>query len=91
MPSLLGCLLIGIAMGLLSHLVRSRARGESLSFTCVVATCGGVLGGLVAAPLLGLTSEDVAHLTFAEAAGAAVASAVLLAAMRLFPLSARAT
>jgi len=88
MPSLLGCLFIGIAVGLLSHLVRSR--GEALSFTCVVAACGGVLGGLVAAPLLGFTSDDVANLTFVEAASAAAASSVLLVAMRFFPVSARA-
>lgn len=84
MPSLLGCLLLGLAAGLLIHAVRWRSREDTLFFTGVAAACGGVLGGVVAAPLLGFANANVAHITLAEGAAALIGGAAL-------PLLGRAT
>ncbi|HEY0856919.1 MAG TPA: hypothetical protein VGE16_07670 [Albitalea sp.] len=85
MPSLLGCLLLGLAAGALVHAVgwRRRSRGDTLFFTGVAAACGGVLGGVVAAPLLGFANADVAHITLAEAAAASIGGAALPLLARL--------
>jgi hypothetical protein len=69
MSSLLGCLSIGVGMGLLCRMARLSPRDESVFFACVVGACGAVLGGLAAAPLLGFASGDGAHLEFAEGVG----------------------
>lgn len=82
MPSLFGCLLIGIAFGLISHLIRWRPSGDTLLFICVMSCCGAVLGGLVVSPLLGFTSRDVNELTGGAAAGALAGSIVLVTATR---------
>ena len=86
MPSLFGCLLIGIAFGLFSHLIRWRPSGDTLLFICVMSCCGAVLGGLVVSPLLGFTSRDVNQLTGAASAGALAGSVVLVAATRFLRL-----
>ena len=74
MPSLLGCLLMGVAMGLLCRSARISPRDEGLFFACAVAACGAVLGGLAAVPLLGFVSNDGADFGFAEAVGSIVGS-----------------
>ena len=87
MPSLLGCLLIGVAMGLLCHVARLDSRDEDLFFICAVAACGAVLGGVAAAPLLGYVSNDAAHFSLAEAVGSIVGSAVVMLLARVSRIS----
>ena len=94
MPSLMGCLLIGVAMGLLCLMARLCKRDEGVFFICAVAACGAVLGGVAAVPLLGFVSNDAAHFSVAEAVGAIVgSSAVMLLAQasRIFRPFIRAT
>jgi uncharacterized membrane protein YeaQ/YmgE (transglycosylase-associated protein family) len=87
MPSLLGCLFIGVAIGLLCRTARLCRRGEGMFFVCTVAACGAVLGGLAAAPLLGFVSSDAAHFTLAEALGSIVGSAAVMLIARALPVS----
>jgi uncharacterized membrane protein YeaQ/YmgE (transglycosylase-associated protein family) len=87
MPSLLGCLFIGVAIGLWCRTARLCRRGEGVFFVCAVAACGAVLGGLAAAPLLGLVSSDAAYFTFAEALGSIVGSASVMLIARALRVS----
>ena len=86
MPSLLGCLFIGVAIGLLCHTARLCRQSDGVFFVCAVAACGAVLGGLAAAPLLGFVSSDAAHFTFAEALGSIVGSAAVMLIARALPV-----
>jgi uncharacterized membrane protein YeaQ/YmgE (transglycosylase-associated protein family) len=87
MPTLLGCLFIGVAIALLARTARLCPPGEGLFFTCAVAACGAVLGGLAAAPLLGFAGHDAAHFTFAEAVGSIVASLAVMVIARALRIS----
>jgi hypothetical protein len=87
MSSLLGCLSIGVAMGLLCRIARLSPRDESVFFAGVVAACGAVLGGLAAVPLLGFAIGDGTHLGFAECVGSIVGSIVVTVLARALQTS----
>jgi uncharacterized membrane protein YeaQ/YmgE (transglycosylase-associated protein family) len=87
MPSLLGCLFIGVAIGLLCRTAGLCRQGEGAFFVCAMAACGAVLGGLAAAPLLGFVSRDAAHFTFAEALGSILGSAAVMLIARALRVS----
>src|SRR2546421_11651919 len=87
MPSLLGGLFIGVAIGLLCRTARLCPPDEGLFFACAVASCGAVLGGLVGAPLLGFVNSDAAHFAFAEAFGSIVGSAAVMLIARVLRVS----
>jgi uncharacterized membrane protein YeaQ/YmgE (transglycosylase-associated protein family) len=83
MPSLLGCLLIGVAIGLLCRTARISPQDEGRFFACAVAACGAVLGGLAAAPLLGFVGNEGAHFGVAPAVASIAGSIAVTLIARL--------